>query len=46
MACILKILNGHLRKRADSFEDSEVVVAGWGTTSEGGFQVPKTIRVV
>jgi len=26
------------RKRADSFEDSEVVVAGWGTTSEGGFQ--------
>jgi len=26
------------RKRADSYEDSEVVVAGWGATSEGGFQ--------
>ena len=29
----------NFRKRADSYEDSELVVAGWGATSEGGFQV-------
>ena len=45
MACILSLTSKTFRKRADSYEDSEVVVAGWGATSEGGFQVPETIWV-